>query len=31
LRSEQGLNLQRLVQVLDRVRGAGAVHVSLRR
>ena len=31
LRSEQGLNLQRLVQVLDRVRDAGAVHVSLRR
>jgi biopolymer transport protein ExbD len=31
LRSEQGLNLQRLVQVLDRVRDAGAIHVSLRR
>ena len=31
LRSEQGLNLQRLVQVLDRVRNAGAIHVSLRR
>jgi biopolymer transport protein ExbD len=31
LRSEQGLNLQRLVLVLDRVRDAGAVHVSLRR
>ncbi|MGA1561542.1 MAG: ExbD/TolR family protein [Gammaproteobacteria bacterium] len=31
LRSEQGLDLQRLVQVLDRVRDAGATHVSLRR
>lgn len=31
LRSEQGLGLQRLVQVLDRVRDAGATHVSLRR
>ena len=31
LRSEEGLNLQRLVQVLDRVRDAGAAHVSLRR
>jgi biopolymer transport protein ExbD len=31
LRSEEGLALQRLVQILDRVRDAGAQHVSLRR
>ncbi len=31
LRSEPGVALQTLVQVLDRVRAAGAQHVSLRR